>query len=298
MGSNKKESFAIRLSIYGSIIMTVTGITAAMYGNSISLLFDALYTLISMSVSLAGLRISKLLEVRHSPKFNFGYYSFEPFFVLLNGLLLMSLGVSLFISSVQSLLVGGRVIELEVVVEYLIFSVIVCSSLTVILKYYARKTKSEILLVESVNWMLDTLISVVVLIVFLVSLWLKGTRYSYLIPYLDPSMTIILILCFINQPVNLIKSGILDLLLAAPPKTLIDGIKEKLLDSKHKYGYAEITINAAKIGRMTRVEAVCFYDKSFEINTIEALDTLKHQIKREVEDCSKNLEVKVSFRML
>jgi len=296
MANNYKESFAIKLSIYGSVIMAVTGILASIFGNSISLLFDALYTVIAMTISIGGLRISKLLKIKYSLKFNFGYYSFEPLFVLINGLLLMTLAVSLFVSSIQSIYNGGRIIELAVVTEYLIFSIIVCSSLTIILKYYAKKTKSEILLTESINWLLDSLISVVVLIVFLMSLWLKNTQYSFMIPYLDPIITIILIFCFVYQPIKLIKSGISDLLLAAPPKKFVEEIRGKLISNKHKYGFTEIKIHAAKIGRTVFIEIICFYDKNFEIKTIETLDKLKNQIKIEVENYSQNLEVKVLFK--
>jgi len=298
MANNYKESFAIKLSIYGSVIMAITGILAALYGNSISLLFDALYTIIAMTISIAGLSISKLLKIKYSSRFNFGYFSFEPLFVLINGLLLMTLAVSLFISSIQSIINGGRIIELAVVTEYLIFSVIICGSLTFILKFYAKKTKSEIIQTESINWMLDALISVVVLFVFLMSLWLKNTPYSSLIPYLDPAITIVLILFFIYQPIKLIKSGIFDLLRAAPPKKFIEEIKEKLLSNKQKYGFTEIKIYAAKIGRTSYLEIICFYDNSFEIKTIENLDSLINQIKIEVENYSQNLEVKVSLNSL
>ncbi len=295
---NNKESFAIKLSIYGSIIMAITGILASLFGNSISLLFDALYTLIAMTISIVGLRISKLLKIKYSLRFNFGYYSFEPLFVLINGLLLMGLAVSLFISSIQSIFNGGRIIELAVVTEYLIFSVIVCSSLTIILKYFAKKTKSEILHTESINWMLDALISVVVLIVFLLSIWLKQTSYNFLVPYLDPGITIILILFFVYQPIKLIKSGVYDLLLAAPPIIFIEEIKEKLLESKQKYGFQEIKINAAKIGRTTCIEIICSYDKNFEIKSIDTIDKLKSQIKTEVESYSQNLDVKISLNSI
>src|ERR1035437_6751870 len=269
MATTHKESFAIKLSIYGSVIMAITGFLASIYGNSISLLFDALNTLIAMTISIAGLRIAKLLKVKYSPRFNFGYYSFEPLFVLMNGLLLMALAVSLFISSIQSIFNGGRIIELAVVSEYLMFSTIICGSLSFILKHYAKKTKSEILLTESISWLLDTLISIVVLVVFLMSVWLKNTSYSFLIPYLDPSITIILILSFVYQPIKLIKSGVFDLLLAAPPKKFIEEIKEKLISNKHKYGFTKIKIHAAKIGRTTSIEIICFYDKNFEIKTIK-----------------------------
>jgi predicted Co/Zn/Cd cation transporter (cation efflux family) len=143
--------------------------------------------------------------------------------------------------------------------------------------------------------MLDALISVVVLIVFLMSLWLKHTKYSYFIPYLDPGITIILIIFFVYQPIKLIKSGVFDLLLAAPPKTFTEEIKEKLLGNKPKYGFEEIKINAAKIGRTTCIEVICFYDKNFEIKSIDTIDKLNNQIKTEVESYSPNLDVRVSF---
>jgi cation diffusion facilitator family transporter len=298
MTSNNKESFAIKLSIYGSIIMAITGFLASILGNSISLLFDALNTLIAISISIAGLHISKLLKIKYSSRFNFGHYSFEPLFVLINGLLLMTLAVSLFISSIQTIINGGRIIELTVVTEYLILSVIICSSEAFILKYYARKTKSEILKAESISWTLDVLISAAVLVVFSMSIWLKNTQYRFLIPYLDPSITIILILSFVYQPIKLIKSGIFDLLLAAPPKKSIKEIKEKLIGNKLKYGFTEIKLHAAKIGRTTCIEIICSYDKNFEIKTMKTLDALKNEIKTEVENYSQNLEVKVSFNTL
>lgn len=290
-----KETFALKLSIYGSIIMAITGILASIFGNSISLLFDAFYTLIAMSISIVGLRIAKLLNTKYSPRFNFGYYSFEPLFVLINGLMMMTLAITLFISSIQSILNGGRIIELAIVTEYLIFSVVLCSSLTLILKYYSKITKSEILKTESINWLLDALISVVVLFVFLMSLWLEKTKYSFLIPYLDPAITIVLIICFVNQPYKLIKSSVLDLLLAAPPKKIIDEINEKLNNIKQKFGFSDVKIFAAKVGRTIILEVDVYYDKNFEIKTIEALEILKSQLQNEVESFSQNLKVKISI---
>lgn len=278
--------------------MAITGIIASIFGNSISLLFDALYTIIAMSISLAGLRIAKLLSIKYSPRFNFGYYSFEPLFVLINGLMLMALAVSLFISSIQSIADGGRLIKLEVVTEYLLFSVIVCGSLTLILKYYSKLTKSEIVHTESVNWLLDALISVVVLLVFLMSLVIDGTQFGFLIPFLDPGITIILIICFIYQPYKLIKSGVLDLLRAAPPKKMLDEIKDKLISNQQKYGFIDVTVLAAKTGRTTLIEIEVFFDKSFEIKTIELLDSLKNNIKSEIETYSQNLDVKVYINCL
>ena len=298
MITTDKESFAIKISIYGSIIMAFTGIMASIYSNSASLLFDALYTLIAMIISIAGLRISKLLTIKNSSRFHFGYYSLEPLFVLINGLLLMVLAVSLFISSIQTIVDGGRIIALSVVTEYLIFSFILCSSLTLILKYYAGKTKSEIILTESINWMLDALISIVVLFGFLLSIWLKNTKYSFLIPYLDPGITIILIISFIYQPIQLIKSGLFDLLRMAPPQKFIDDIRARLMSNRYNYGFVDISVNAAKIGRTKCIEIICFYDKEFEIKTIEDLDSLKNQIKKDVENYSHNLDVRVSLTMM
>ncbi len=73
---------------------------------------------------------------------------------------------------------------------------------------------------------------------------------------------------------------------------------EKLINNKNKFGFTEIKIYAAKIGRTTRIEVICFYDKNFEIKTIEIFDTLKNQIRIEVENYSQNLEVKVLFKTL
>ena len=296
MTIHHKESFAIKFSIWGSVITATAGVLAAIYGHSRSLLFDALNTVIGITISSAGLWISKLLKIKYSKRFNFGYYSFEPLFVLANGLLMLGLAVSLFITSIQTILRGGRQIELPVVIQYLIFSVIVCSTQAIILRYFSKKTKSELLRTESTNWLFDTVVSLVVLGAFLNSLWLKNTSFKFIIPYLDPGITIILILVILPQPIKLTKSGLFDLLRAAPPHKIIAEIKEKLMGNKHHYGFSEIEIHAAKIGRTTSIEIICFYNKNFEIGTIEKLDTLGNEIKTEVENFKQNLDVRVTFR--
>jgi cation diffusion facilitator family transporter len=298
MIANKKESLAIKLSIWGSVIIAFTGIIASIYSNSISLLFDALYTLIAMIISIAGLRISKLLQVKFTARFNFGFYSFEPLFVFINGSLLMVLAILLFVSSIQTIIQGGRIIELSVVTEYLLFSFVLCTSLLFILRYYGKITKSEIVITESVTWMLDAIISIVVFSAFILTLWLQHTNYRFLIPYLDPGITIILILCFINQPIQLLKSGLFDLLLAAPPQAFIDEVKEKLYSNKLKYGFSDIEIHAAKIGRAKSIEVICYYEKTFEIKNIELLELLQNEMKEEVESYSHDLIVKIRFTIL
>lgn len=296
---SNQESFAIKLSIYGSVITGTAGMLAAIFSNSRSLLFDALNTIIGIGITTAGLKISKLLKIKYSKRFNFGYYSLEPLFVLINGLIMLGLAVSLFISSVKAILDGGRTVELTIVTSYLIFSVVICTIEAVLLRYYSKKIqKSEIVRTEFINWMFDALTSASVLIAFLMSITLKNTSHRFLIPYFDPSITIILILCLVYQPFKLIKSGVYDLLRISPPSKVAEEIEEKLMSNKHNYGFTEIKIHSAKIGRTTCIEIICFYHKNFEIRTIETLDKLKNQIQTEVENYSQNLEVKVSFNTL
>jgi cation diffusion facilitator family transporter len=298
MESPNKESFAIKLSILGAAIMAITGIAGALFGNSISLLFDGLNTLFGIGISLAGLKISKLLKIKYSKRFNFGHYSLEPLFVLTNGLLLLGLAVSLFITSVQTIIAGGRKIELDVVIVYLLFSVVLCSTVALILRHYSKKTKSELVHTDSINWALDALISIVVSLAFLMSVWLNKTKYSFLVPYLDPGITIILILCFVYQPLKLIKSGVMDLLQVSPPSNLNYQIKEKLMVDKDKYGFEDVKILAAKIGRTKVIEVMCFYSEDFKIKNIKDLEILDNKIKAEVESYDENLDVKVTFHAL
>ncbi len=298
VAANHKESFAIKFSIGGAVVMAIMGLLAAIFGNSMSLLFDSLNTILGIAISTAGLRISHLLKIKYSKRFNFGYYSFEPLFVLANGLLMLVLAVSLFITSVQTILDGGRKVELPIVTSYLVFSITVCCVEAIVLRRLSKKVKSELVHTESINWLFDTLTSLVVLGAFLLSIPLKHTSYRYLVPYLDPGITIVLIICIIYQPIKLIKSGSFDLLRMAPSSKRMGEIKEKLMDQREKYGYSDIKILAAKAGRTTCVEVICLYHKNFEITTIDKLDTLRKKIKEEVENEFENLEVTVTFNTL
>ena len=114
-----------------------------------------------------------------------GFVEPEEIAWVINGVLLLGLAAILLYSSIESLLNGGRLIEVEVVTGYLLFCTLFCSALWLIIKSYYKKVKSEIILAESVNWMIDALISTVVFITFGISCFLKGTKYEFIIPYIN-----------------------------------------------------------------------------------------------------------------
>ena len=294
MASNK-ETFAIKLSIFGSAFVAVLGIGISLWGNSMSLLFDALHTFIAMLISVAGLRIANLLKIERSEKFNFGYYLLEPFFVFINGVLLLGLVGALLYSSIESLLNGGRLIEIEVVTGYLLFCTIYCTALWLILKSCYHQTKSEIVLAESVNWMLDALICIVVFIAFCISFLIKGTKYEFIIPYIDPTITLILVFTLINQPLKLTMSGLKDMLKMAPSKTFLEEIKSKLDHDKLILGINEYELKVAKMGRFYQIELTCIFDKNEELKNFEALNALNIRIKSHVQGYYEHLKVTVLF---
>ncbi|MFQ3580155.1 MAG: cation diffusion facilitator family transporter [Bacteroidales bacterium] len=298
MNLNSKEYLAIKISVLGSLIMGLTGVLASIYANSISLLFDAFYSLTAMLISIVGLRIAQLLKVKYSPKFNFGFYALEPFFVLLNGILLMVLAISLFIPSVKAILNGGRNIELDVVLEYLIFCVVFCGIFTIILKIYAQKTNSHIISTDAATWLFDTLISFAVLVAFFITYLLHNTPWEFLIPYTDPGITIVLILSLIYQPIKFIISGLSGLLQMSPGEKVLIEIKETITKSKKHLGFSDIRVLASKVGRTILVEIHCLYASDFEIRNIETIENIRNEIIELIQSQYQDMNVKVLFEKI
>jgi cation diffusion facilitator family transporter len=215
--ASQTESRALKISIFSALFFAVVGIIIAVIVRSNALLLDGGYSLISAIMAFVGLKIARLIQIRWSKQFHFGYYAFEPFFVALKGMLIFITAVLAFASSIESFAHGGQDVETSIILWFLTFSIATCSLLALYLKHQAKKCSSSLLRAESSSWVLDTALSAGALLAFSLSIPLRHSHYNQLVPYIDPIITITIVLLILIEPLKLIRSGVLDLLLAAPP---------------------------------------------------------------------------------
>jgi cation diffusion facilitator family transporter len=277
---SQTESRALKVSIFAGLLFALLGIIIAIITRSNALLLDGGYSFIAAIMAFVGLKIAKLIQIQWSKRFHFGYHAFEPFFVALQGILILIAAFLALASSIESLIHGGRDVEVKLILWYLIFSTVACFLVTYYLKVHSKKLNSSLLLAESSAWMLDTALCIGAFLAFSLSIPLKHSHYSHYIPYIDPVITIIIILLIMIEPFKLIKSGVLDLLLAAPPSSTLEAMQLKLDPIQELYGFKRIDIFASKAGRVLFITVYCVCPEHFSIGSVETLDEITGTIRK------------------
>jgi predicted Co/Zn/Cd cation transporter (cation efflux family) len=287
------ESRALKVSIFFGLFFALMGIIIAVITRSNALLLDGGYSFTSAIMAFVGLKIARLIHIQWSKRFHFGHYAFEPFFVALQGILILIAAFLALASSIESLIHGGRNVEVQVILWYLIFSIVACFLVTQYLKVRAKKLNSSLLLAESSAWMLDTALCIGAFLAFSLSIPLKHSQYSHFIPYIDPVITIIIILLIMIEPFKLIRSGVLDLLLAAPPPSKLAAMELKLGPIGISYGFKRIDIFASKAGRVLFITVSCVCPEHFTIGSIGTLDEITNTIRQAITEDGTLAEVQV-----
>ena len=76
------ETFALRLSIGGYLLMGIIGMTFAILARSEAILLDGVYSTVAFVMAIIAVRVSHMVEKLHSAKFHFGHAHFERAFTV------------------------------------------------------------------------------------------------------------------------------------------------------------------------------------------------------------------------
>jgi predicted Co/Zn/Cd cation transporter (cation efflux family) len=112
-----------------------------------------------------------------------------------------------------------------------------------------KQTGSEILQAETQAWLVNAVVSGAIGIAFGITMLLKGTALGRIDRYIDQILVIILSFLFIKDPLVLIKSGVKELLLAAPQEQYVKPFEEKLLPLKDQLNARALAVEIIKTGR-------------------------------------------------
>ena len=78
--------------------------------------------------------------------------------------------------------------------------------------YNGKKYNNRILSVQGLTWLLDCVQSGLIAIGFSIGVFVKGTRYAWISPYIDPVVMICLVFTIIREPMSVLSSTMLELL--------------------------------------------------------------------------------------
>lgn len=291
---NKKnfiEEKALKRSMVGAFILAVWGIAMASVSGSGVILLDGMFNLISGIMSFFSIEITRLISGKETRGYPLGYFAFESLMVLAKGASILVLLLMALYSNIGVLLSGGREPVLGLLTIYVALAVVGCGVLYLTSRRGFKQTGSEILQAETQSWLVNAVVSGAIGVAFGITMLLEGTALGWIDRYIDQILVIILSLIFIKDPLVLMRSGIKELLLAAPQAQYVNPFQEKLLPLKDDLHARAMAIEIIKTGR--RLWLTVRFDPRDDVIRVDDFMKVKATISEAAREVYDNTQTEV-----
>ena len=276
------EKLGFQVSLLGGVVIATSAVVIAILSKSQAIFFDGIYTLITAIMAFISLIIVNLLKKPETKRRPFGFSEFEPFLNLTKCLIILVMTIIALYSNIQILFVGGRRIELGLAAVYSIICVFIYIFVVILIKACLKKSTSAILKLEEKNWKIDTALTIGVAFSLLCALLLKGTRFDFVLPYLDPALVIVIFAISLPIPINEGRKALAGLLLISSDNVIEKQVLDSVESVINEYKLYNIHVYALKVGRKYQIY---MYTQINNDNLCVAyLDEIRGKIKQSVKN--------------
>mgnify|MGYP001825409478 CR=1 FL=1 len=292
MNENKLiEERALKTSMVGALLLAIWGIVMANITSSGAIMLDGMFNLISAVLSFFSIYITRLIAEKATKEYPLGYFAFETLFVLIKGssiLILIVLSVSV---SLNVLLKGGREPELGLMIVYVAIAIVTCLAMYLLLRRSFKKAGTDILDAETQSWLIKCVVTGAIGLAGVVVMLIQGTSLGWIARYIDQILVIAFSLIFLKDPILLIKSGLKELLLAAPQQEYTRPFELKLLPMKEQLDLKSLKLEVLKTGR--RVWGTIFVDPEQDTINVNEFMKAKKDLARLVREVYEDSQTEV-----
>lgn len=274
------ERIGVKISIAGSLLLALSAIVMALIAESQAILLDGLYTVITLVMAFISLKVIDLIEAPESSSRPFGYMSLEPFLNFAKSLVILALMLVFLITNIQVLTTGGRIIALDMTMLYILICLVIYAFIIFFLRRYRNKTKSSILALETKTWYIDALLTVGIAVSLAIAMVLYRMGYTKILPYIDPTIVILLVVLSLPVPLKIFVIEIKRLLLLSPENDIQAEVTNQLQDLIAKHGLVNTRVWGLKGGRTYYL--FIYWSLKEDGTTIGHLDGIRAEVFKEL----------------
>ena len=286
------EEGVLRLSITVTLFVTLLGVTFGLLAASLTILFDAVYELVDVVMTGLALLVARLITLstsggalskRLAERFSMGFWHLEPIVLGVNGLLLMGAAVYGLINAVDGLLNGGRALVFEYALIFAGISLVIELGAAAFVTVANRRIRSDFVALDAKSWLMSACITVAYLFAFGFGVVAQGSRYEWLIPYIDPAALGLVCLAVLPLPIGTVRRALSDILLVTPPdlKQQVDAVAQA---SVRRYGFESYRSYVARVGRGKQIELYFLVPGKWPAKTLEEWDRIRDEISEAIGD--------------
>ena len=291
----KLENKILKLSVIGALFFALFGIAWGWAIKSDMIIFDGLYSFISVVLSMLSLYINNYMAKRDFEKFPFGKHILEPIVISIKSLIIAIMCSYSLIEAIKTLMNGGNSLEFGLALIYSIVSVLGCGIISFYMKEQEKKINSELIKAECTQWFMDTALSTAVLVGFIIAMVLAGTKLKSLNPYIDPFMTIVVSLVCIRIPIKTFIESFKEVICVKANDEINDDIYVLVKGIEEEYNFEESITRVSKVGRELRIEIDFVYNKDSKLKTLDQMDNVREEINDAIKHIDYNKWLNISF---
>lgn len=274
----KTEKNMLTLSALGGLFFAILGLAWGIIIKSDMIMFDGLYSLISLFLSILVIYVAGYIQKVDFDKFPFGKGVLEPLTVAFHSTVLIVMCSITLVDGFKGLLNGGNTVDTGLALGYSLVSSVGCALVYFVINKKGKKIESDILKAESNQWLMDTVLSVAVLIAFIVCLVMEKTSLAYLTIYIDPLMVVITSIIFIKVPVKTLIKSFKEIVNSKADKEINDKIYTIVKNIESEYNFEESVTRVSKIGRELRIEIDFVFNEESSLNELKEMDEVREEV--------------------
>lgn len=288
MISERKEKTILRLSFAAGLAFALAELIFAIYSHSQSALTDAVYDASELVFIALLLFLTPLFHKPVSEKHPYGYFQVESIFLIVKGVMMLSVTLGVGVEVIESALSGGNPVDdLQVSLFQLCLGV-ASVVIYVIMRRVNKNSSSPTVEAELMGWRLDIGYSLGMSLAFFASSFLVKTPLAFIAPYFDQIIAVLVMVFMLPESVKMLWSSVRDIFLFSPDEELVEQIKQICTESMEDYAFSPVFFDITRTGRHLWV-AVYFKVSSATLAVKQlkkATEEVNQKISSQLEECT------------
>ena len=288
MISERKEKTILRLSFVAGLAFALVELIFAISSHSQSALTDAVYDASELVFIALLLFLTPLFHKPVSEKHPYGYFQLESIFLIVKGVMMLSVTFGVGVEVIESALSGGNPVDdLQVSLFQLCLGV-ASVVIYVIMRRVNKNSSSPTVEAELMGWRLDIGYSLGMSLAFFASSFLVKTPLAFIAPYFDQIIAVLVMVFMLPESVKMLWSSVRDIFLFSPDEELVEQIKQICTESMENYAFSPVFFDITRTGRHLWI-AVYFKVSSATLAVEQlkkATEEVNQKISSQLEECT------------
>lgn len=289
--SLKREKNVLNISFIGSIIFLLAEIIVAIVTGSNAIFMDCVFDIADLIMIGPFILLVPLLYKPETEKRPYGFSQVESLFILIKSGLLIGVTLFLVYESIETILTGGNQVDASKIAIFELSVSFTCVLMYILLSNLSKKIDSPSIKAELYIWKLDALSTLGVGITFILKLIFDQTSLSFIGPYVDPVIAIVLAMFLLKEPIGLFIESINNLILFAPDNKTTEDIKSIVEEELKEHDCYVNFLDIIKTGRKIWIEIYFVVDK--DLISIEKLKKMNKELLKALKEKYDNIYVEL-----